>query len=81
MSASRSSPAIGINLIVLPLSPVTVLQHYLSRSLRSNSYMRQNAYHRYATRVNSRTKSFASFATCLCRQRSEFSELQAHHCM
>jgi len=28
-------PPIGINLIVLPLSPVTASQHYLPRSLRS----------------------------------------------
>jgi len=35
MSASRRSSTIGINLIVLPLSPVTVSQHYLPRRLRS----------------------------------------------
>jgi len=34
MSASRSSPTNGINLIVLPLSPVTVSLHYLPESLR-----------------------------------------------
>jgi len=42
-----------------------------------NSYMRQNAYFCLPWLDN----SLASFATCLCNQRSGFSELQAPNCI
>ena len=57
-----------------------------------NSYMRQNAYYitwSASSKISCQVivtqqrlkNSLTSFATCLSRQRSGFSELQAHNCM
>jgi len=88
-SASWNSPTIVINLIVLPLSPVTVSQHYLPRSLRSivtcgktPTTVTWTASSNICCHVVvTQQRPIESFATCPRRKRSEFSELQAHHCM
>ena len=94
MSASRSSPTIGVNLRGLPLSAVTVSLHYLPKCLRStvtcdktSTTVTWNASskiccHVIVTQQRPIVEQFtASFETCLSRQTSGFSELQAHSCM
>ena len=94
MLAAHNSPTIGSNLRALPLSAFTVSLHYLPRRLHSIvtcgktpttvtwSASSKICYHVIVTQqrpiVNN---SLPSFATCLCRQRADMSELQAHNCM
>ena len=95
MSAARNSPTIGLNLRGLLLSAVIVSLHYFPRCLRSIVTCGQNAFHGdlmpifedlfsillLRNKGQKQNNSLPSFATCLYRQRSGFSELQAHHCM
>jgi len=94
MSATRNSPTNGINLRGLPLLAVAASLHYLPRCLRSKATCGKTrttvtwVHHRsFVALLLLRNKgqyqnnSLASFATCLCRQRSGFIELQAHNRM
>jgi len=94
MSATRNSPIIGLNLRALPLAAVTVSLHYLSRRLHSIvacgkmpttvtwSASSKICCHVIVTQQRPwKNISLPSFATCLCRQWADMSELQAHNCM
>jgi len=89
MSATCNSPTIGLNLRASPLSTLTAWLHYLPRCVRSivtcgitptppwhDVHLRK-----FVAMLLLRKKTLQSFATCFCRQRSGFSELQAHHCV
>jgi len=94
MSATRNSPSIGLNLRALPLSAVTVSLHYLPRCLHSIvrcgktpttvtwSASTKICCHVIVTQQRPlQNNLLPSFATYLCRQGADMSELQAHNCM